>query len=157
MTAGPDGADGPRPGDGARQPATLAERRRARPAFLARTALALTVRLLPAAHRERYALELHADLVGLPRVEQRRQALSVLLHVQQLAWALGDPSPDLERRPARRRDLRCAVGWHHYARRRALHPEDGIHWRLECTRCQKDRFLRNLAIERGMAPPQSPW
>lgn len=152
MTAGSgDGGTAGR-GDSARQPATLAERRRARPALLARTALALTVRLLPAAHRERYALELHADLVGLPRAEQRRQALSVLLHVQQLAWALGDPSPDLERRPARRRGLRCAVGWHHYARRRILHPEDGIHWRLECTRCQKDKFLPNPVLS-GMSFP----
>ena len=111
------------------------------PPRLARAAVDLAVRLLPREHRERYAIEFYADLFGLPRKEQRRQAFGVLLHVQRLAWALGDPAPDLERRPARRRDLRCVLHLHHYVRRHILHPEDGVHFRLECTRCRKEVFL----------------
>ena len=112
------------------------------PPRVARAAVDLAVRLLPAEHRERYAIEFYADLFGLPRKEQRRHAFGVLLHVQQLAWALGDPAPDLERRPARRRrDLRCVLLLHHYARRHILHPEDGVHFMLECTRCRKPVFL----------------
>lgn len=75
---------------------TLAERHRARLPWLACIALGLTVRMLPAAHRQRYALELYADAVSMPRRDQVREALSVLVHVQQLAWALGDASPDVE-------------------------------------------------------------
>ncbi len=84
---------------GCRRPATSAEPRRARPPWLARIALDLTVRMLPAAHRERYARELSADVVSMPRREQVRHVLSVLLHVQQLAWALGDASPEEGRYP----------------------------------------------------------
>jgi len=130
------------PGSSRRNPATLDERRRMQPPRMARAAVDLAVRLLPREHRERYAIEFYADLFGLPRKEQRRQAFGVLLHVQQLAWALGDPAPDLERRPARRRrDLRCVLHLHHYVRRHILHPEDGVHFRLECTRCRKPVFL----------------
>jgi hypothetical protein len=122
------------------------------PPRMARAAVDLAVRMLPAEHRERYAIEFYADLFGLPRKEQRRQALGVLLNVQQLAWALGDPAPDLERRPARRRDVRCMLHLHHYARRHILHPEDGVHFMLECTRCRKEVFLvPGDSWARGMA------
>lgn len=86
---------------GRQRPGTLAARRRARLPWLARTALDLTVRMLPAAHRERYALEFYADVLSLPRREQVRHVLSVLVHVQQLAWALGEASPEVEGRSSR--------------------------------------------------------
>jgi hypothetical protein len=111
------------------------------PPLVARVVVDLAVRTLPAEHRERYALEFYADLFGLPRKDQRRQAFSVLIHIQQLAWALGESAADLERRPPRRRDLRCVFHLHHYVRRHILHPEDAVHFYLECTRCQSVRSL----------------
>ena len=129
------------PGPSRRNPATLGERRRMQPPRMARAAVDLSVRFLPVEHRERYAVEFYADLFGLPRKEQRRQAFGVLLHVQQLAWALGDPAPDLERRPARSRDLRCMLHLHHYVKRHVHDAEDGIRSVLMCTRCNKDLYI----------------
>lgn len=122
------------PGSG--HPLTLAERRRLQPPWSARTALDLAIRTLPPEHRERYAREFYAELYGLSRREQTRMAFGMLLHIQHLVWALGDPSPDLDRRVAKHKDWRCVLFIHHDVRRHN-HEEALVRYYFECTRCRR--------------------
>ena len=53
----------------------------------------LAVRVLPAQHRERYALEFIAELYGLPPAQQRRHSARVLTSAWALRAALSEAAP----------------------------------------------------------------
>lgn len=127
------------------------------PGPLAQAVIDLIVRTLPPEHRRRYALEMYADLYGLPRAEQRREIVSFVLHAQQLAWALADVAPDLDWKPPARRDLRCVMHLHRYVRRHNLDAV-GVKFYLECVRCRNTRHIPAPEIRAwaGPQPPPSP-
>jgi hypothetical protein len=139
------------------QPSTLRDRRRMQPPRLARLVLDAALATLPPEHRERYGLEVYADLYARPRSEQRREAFSFLLHAQQLAWALADVEPDLDWKRRPRKDVRCVLLLHRYVRRHNHQAEEPKFF-LECTRCRNVRHIPYGGIRAfaGPSPPAAP-
>jgi hypothetical protein len=60
----------------------------------------LAARILPAEHRQRYALEFVAELYGMPRRHQVTHSVLVLSHAWALRAAVADASGDRSRRSA---------------------------------------------------------
>lgn len=102
---------------------------------LARALVGLAVRALPRSARRRYAAELDAELLDLPRRRRLGYALSVLGGSPRLRWELlvalcrpHSPAP-------------CWLGLH---RDRTVHPNREEHWVVakECRRCHRVRDPR---------------
>ncbi len=98
--------------------------------------------MLPAQHRERYALEFIAELYGLPPAQQRRHSARVLTSAWALRTAL-DPAalaPIQEKAEHRTRGwLLCHLGRHLWAQHR--NPEVGGKDAVfeQCRRCGRER------------------
>lgn len=97
-------------------------------------------RLLPAAHRQRYALEFIAELYGMPRSRQVRHSLGVLVSALRLRAALSESGASTIQEDimiiTATRPLRCRLGRHHW---HTVSTEDGHnHWQC-CAYCGKDR------------------
>jgi hypothetical protein len=102
---------------------------------LARALLAAAVHLLPVPYRRRYADELDADLLSLPRWRRPVYALSVLVAAPGLRWAL------LAVLCGGRASVRCWLGRHHDQRFHP-NPEDRFVIALQCHRCRRVRDPR---------------
>jgi hypothetical protein len=96
-------------------------------------------RLLPAAQRQRYALEFTAELYGLPRSRQRKHSLQVLVSALQLRAALSEsgtsPLPEDIMLITAKRPLRCRFGRHRWH----WTSTDGHNHLQCCADCGKDR------------------
>lgn len=74
-------------------------------------------RLLPAAERQRYALEFIAELYDMPVSQQVRHSAQLLIHAWALRTALGDSHDSLEEETmtiTMRRPLACRLGRHRW-------------------------------------------
>ena len=127
----------PQPRSTATGPLSVHDRRRLQPPRLAKAAIAAAAWQLPPAHRTRYRLEFYGELYGMSRARQVRYAAALFVHSWSLAIALKEPDP-AQGRTHVRKDVRCVLGIHTYARRYA-HDADatGSHSYLECRRCGK--------------------
>lgn len=134
-------------------PLTIKERRRLNPSCLTKAMVAVAVRALPPAHRNRYALEFYAELYELPRRSQPVYACSLVLHSTSLAMALDDPRVVPEH-GSRLRWL-CGLRVHSYVRRNNPDAEtrEAAFYR-QCTRCGRiDDEYRGGPPELWMAGP----
>jgi hypothetical protein len=122
-------------------PLSIKARRHLQPSRLAQWLVAWAAAMLPPQHRERYALELVAELYGLTRPRQVSYAVALLVHAPRLATALADVSPVGGDAPPARRDWRCRLGKHRYVVRR--NPQSGAEAMtyLECRRCGKQKDI----------------
>lgn len=105
-----------------------------RPGRLPRVILALAVAVLPASARVRYRQELNANLYGLSRRRQLREAITLLAHCGALRSALV-PGHVASGVLDGRRPLLCYV---HHRLRTVISP-DGVPYRT-CTRCGRDHY-----------------
>lgn len=99
----------------------------------------LAAAVLPAAQRQRYALEFIAELYGMPRSKQMHHSIQVLASAWQLRAALAEASPTPVQEDivmtTTRRPLRCRLRLHQWHWASA---EDGERYEC-CLRCGKDR------------------
>jgi hypothetical protein len=106
------------------------------PGRLARLLVTTAVRMLPAAHRDRYRQELRSELGELPRAEQRGYAVRVLLRSVALRGALRAPGAvDVAGEvvlAAPNRPLTCRM--HLYHRWKTFTTDDGERY-VGCSRC----------------------
>jgi hypothetical protein len=102
-------------------------------------AVQLAASMLPAAQRQRYALEFIAELYGMPRSLQVRHSLQVLASAWRLRTALVESGqPHVEEDPIMtkpKRPLRCRMGRHRW---HSASAEDGERYEC-CLRCGWDR------------------
>jgi len=108
--------------------------------------VALAVRTLPAAHRERYRTEFAAELHFVPPEERLGYSIQVLLRTWALRAALGKPTPapigGTAMPTTPRAPLSCRLHlWHRWKK---CQTEDGVRY-LACVGCGKD-----------MSPPMPP-
>ncbi|MBK8460975.1 MAG: hypothetical protein WAS07_00550 [Micropruina sp.] len=103
-------------------------------------AVELAAWTLPAAQRQRYALEYIAELYGMPPRQQVHHAIQVLAS----AWRLRDaliqtsstlPQEDIVTTKTPTRPLLCRVGLHQW---HIVSTPDGQRYEC-CLRCEKDR------------------
>lgn len=139
-------------GTAPRGPRSLRERRRRQPTRASRALLACAVAVLPRAHRDRYSVEVLAELHDLDRPAQWRHAMGVLLHAGQLRVAITGADVSTERGPDMRRSLRCAMHLHRYVKRHNPEASPPAQTYLECARCGhvRDIPLRPPAGYLGM-------
>ena len=117
------------------------------PQPFARLSLAVVIRVLPAASRDRYREEFRAELAELPWMSQLFQAGTLLVGSFSLRKALRqvDVIEDL----TSARDWRCRLGLHHYHPVQDDNPEMRGRAYLRCDRCGKPKD----PPEYGAAPP----
>ena len=80
-------------------------------------AVGAAARLLPAADRQRYALEFIAELYDMPLSQQVRHSAQLLAHAWALRTALtqaGHPQKEQTMTLTTRRPLACRLGRHHW-------------------------------------------
>ncbi len=134
--AGDDARSGQR-GSGA-GPLTIKERRHLNPSRAANLLIALAVRALPPAHRERYVQEFYGEIFGMSRARQVGYCLTLVVHSTRLALALDERDPTAEE--SARRDWRCALRRHHYVTRNNPDAETKVAAFYEqCARCARIR------------------
>jgi hypothetical protein len=109
------------------------------PALGARSGIAVAVRALPSADRERYYCEFVAELYGLPASAQFRHIAGVLSQTFALRAALGGshhPSEEIAMQcTTAGQRFRCHyVHWHHW---KTFHTPDGERF-VACAVCNKD-------------------
>lgn len=101
--------------------------------------VALAVRTLPAAHRERYRTEFVAELHFVPPQERLGYSLQVLSRTFALRAALGEPAPAPTVGAAMpmtpRVPLTCRLNLRHVWTRHTT--EDGARY-VACSRCHKE-------------------
>lgn len=115
-------------------------------------AVQLAARLLPPAQRQRYALELIAELYDLPRSRQVSHSLQVLASAWQLRVALIEsrsPIQEVIMATTPSRPLLCRVGIHRYF---FAHADDGT-WYKHCQRCGNDEVDRYTGMGGGAVLP----
>lgn len=105
--------------------------------------------ILPAAQRQRYALEFIAELYGMPPRQQRRHALGVLTSAVALRAALADTNPASTQGDimvnTSTRSVRCRVGLHRW---HTASTTDGQRYDA-CLLCGKDRGERSSGFVSG--------
>lgn len=122
------------PGESGAGPLTIKERRHLNPSRSANLLIALAVRALPPAHRERYVREFYGEMFGMSHARQVGYGLALVVHSTRLALALDERDPTAEE--AARRDWRCALRRHHYVTRNNPDAETKeAAFYLQCTRC----------------------
>jgi hypothetical protein len=106
------------------------------PGRLPSVTVALSVRLLPRPHRDRYRRELAAELHDLPAADHLSYAFRVLARTWALRAALNSSPPTPTGEPTMTKPLRCRLARHDWEQ---MHNDDGEEY-LECARCgaQKD-------------------
>ena len=120
-----------------------------RPGWWPAHAVEWAAAILPAAQRQRYALEFIAELYGMPSRQQLRHALGVLASAVALRAALAETSPDptqgtiMITTPAR--PLRCRVNLHRW---HTTSTTDGQRYDA-CVFCGKDRGERYSGFVSG--------
>lgn len=129
-------------GDGARSgprvsgagPLSIKERRHLNPSRSANLLIALAVRALPPAHRERYSREFYGEMFGMSHARQVGYGLALVVHSTRLALALDERDPTAD--APSRRAWRCALRRHHYVTRNNPDAEtaQAAYYR-QCTRC----------------------
>jgi len=112
--AGDGARSGPR-GSGA-GPLSIKERRHLNPSRSANLLVALAVRALPPAHRERYSREFYGEMFGMSHARQVGYGLALVVHSTRLALALDERDPTADA-STQRRDWRCRLRRHHYVSR----------------------------------------
>ena len=99
----------------------------------------LAARMLPAEHRQRYALEFIAELYGMTRSQQIRHSTQVLAHTWMLRSVLSAANPttikDGTMIPTTRRPFLCLLWIHHW---HWVIAEDGGRYQC-CLRCDRDK------------------
>ncbi len=131
-------AEGDPPRGGEAGPLTIKERRRLNPSRSANLLIALAVRALPPAHRERYMREFYGEMFGMSRARQVGFGLALVAHSTGLALALDEPDPTAD--VSSRRDWRCALHRHHYVTRNNPDAETRqAAFYEQCARCGRIR------------------
>jgi hypothetical protein len=102
-------------------------------------AVQLAARLLPTEQRRRYALEFIAELYGMPRSQQIRHSVHVLLNAWALRAALAETGPTAIQETnmimMTSRPFRCRMKLHRWG---WVSTEDGDRYE-RCIRCGRDR------------------
>jgi hypothetical protein len=106
----------------------------------------LAVRLLPSARRDRYRQELTAELLSLPREEQRAYALRILARTWALRAALDTREHDTIGATTMTKRQRCTLRLHSWQTRRN---EEGEPYQA-CTRCPAER--ESFVMTNSMGP-----
>ena len=105
--------------------------------------------LLPTEQRHRYALELIAELYGMPRSQQIRHSVQVLSHAwalrAALAYAGPAPTQGMPMTVKTTRTFRCLLSLHRWV---WASTEDGDRFQ-RCIRCGQDRTETVVAASAG--------
>ena len=124
-----------------------APRPRARPTGIAGALVTLTVRMLPAEHRDRYDAEFRADLCVLTPGRQIVQAGGLLVRGRALRGALEEEEMAGEMKSARY--WLCRLGRHKYRLVSDDNEENRRSFHSECTRCLKFKELKEYEATDG--------
>jgi hypothetical protein len=118
-----------------------------RPTPIAGAMVALTVRVLPPGHRDRYDDEFRAELCLLRPRRQIPQATGLLVGAVTLRGALKERDMSIEMNSIK--FWKCRIGRHRYRLVTDDNPENRRSSHLECTRCLKFKEIKEYTPSDG--------